>query len=140
MSTEHEKFSNRGSEDKKDFGQGAQVSQRQVDEAAVLAGSEIEVDPVESKRVKRKIDWHLLPLMCLLYWVQFMDKTTLGQSAILGIQTATHLNANEYNWLGTVFYISYLVFEYPQNLALQRYPVGKWMRWDASGELSTRLF
>jgi len=66
-------------------------------------------------------------LMCVLYWVQFMDKTTLGQSAVLGLQTATHLNANEYNWLGTVFYISYLLFEYPQNLALQRFPVGKWM-------------
>lgn len=33
-----------------------------------------------------------------------------------------------YNWLGTIFYLSYLVFEYPQNLALQRFPVGKWMR------------
>jgi hypothetical protein len=24
--------------------------------------------------------------------------------------------------------LSYLTFEYPQNLALQRFPVGKWMR------------
>ena len=30
--------------------------------------------------------------------------------------------------LGTIFYLSYLAFEYPQNLALQRFPVGKWMR------------
>ena len=30
--------------------------------------------------------------------------------------------------LGTIFYLSYLLFEYPQNLALQRFPVGKWMR------------
>ena len=30
--------------------------------------------------------------------------------------------------LGTIFYVSYLLFEYPQNLALQRFPVGKWMR------------
>ncbi|KAF8519822.1 MFS general substrate transporter [Gautieria morchelliformis] len=53
-----------------------------------------------------------------------MDKTTLGSSAI---RTAdTHLNAND-NWLGTIFYISYLLFEYPQNMALQRFPVGKWM-------------
>ena len=57
-----------------------------------------------------------------------MDKTTLGSAAILGIKTSAHLNATEYNWLGTIFYISYLVFEYPQNLALQRFPVGKWMR------------
>lgn len=35
--------------------------------------------------------------------------------------------SSRYNWLGTIFYLSYLVFEYPQNLALQRFPVGKWM-------------
>jgi hypothetical protein len=34
----------------------------------------------------------------------------------------------QFNWLGTIFYISYLVFEYPQNLALQKFPVGKWIR------------
>ncbi|EJD04818.1 membrane transporter, partial [Fomitiporia mediterranea MF3/22] len=76
---------------------------------------------------RRKIDWHILPLMCILYLIQFMDKTTLGSSAILGLKTDTHLNATEYNWLGTIFYISYLIFEYPQNLAFQRFPVGKWM-------------
>ncbi|EPQ50298.1 MFS general substrate transporter [Gloeophyllum trabeum ATCC 11539] len=68
-----------------------------------------------------------MPMMCILYWIQFMDKTTLGSSAILGIREATHLTTNEYNWLGTIFYLSYLAFEYPQNLALQRFPVGKWM-------------
>ncbi|KAL0950628.1 hypothetical protein HGRIS_007418 [Hohenbuehelia grisea] len=56
-----------------------------------------------------------------------MDKTTLGSAAILGIREATHLTTNQYNWLGTIFYLSYLVFEYPQNIALQRFPVGKWM-------------
>ncbi|KIP01428.1 hypothetical protein PHLGIDRAFT_80589, partial [Phlebiopsis gigantea 11061_1 CR5-6] len=30
--------------------------------------------------------------------------------------------------LSTIFYLSYLVFEYPQNLALQHFPVGEWMR------------
>ncbi|KAF8480336.1 major facilitator superfamily domain-containing protein [Russula ochroleuca] len=29
--------------------------------------------------------------------------------------------------LGTIFYLGYLAFEFPQNLALQRFPVGKWM-------------
>lgn len=41
---------------------------------------------------------------------------------------SAHLTANQFNWLGTIFYLSYLVFEYPQNLALQHFPVGKWMR------------
>lgn len=57
----------------------------------------------------------------------FADKITLGQSAVLGLIPATHLNTNQFNWLGTIFYLSFLVFQYPQNLALQRFPVGKWM-------------
>ena len=39
-----------------------------------------------------------------------------------------HLTQNQFNWLGTIFYLSFLVFQYPQNLALQYLPVGKWMR------------
>jgi hypothetical protein len=74
----------------------------------------------------------------------FADKTTLGQSAVLGLQCAfylssqsilkfqhrkgAHLTQNQFNWLGTIFYLSYLVFIYPQSLALQRFPVAKWMR------------
>ncbi|KAM6500306.1 Major facilitator superfamily domain containing protein [Amanita muscaria] len=68
---------------------------------------------------------HLLPLMCRI--MQFADKTTLSQASVLGILNDAHLSRNQYNWLGTIFYISYLVFEYPQNLGLQRFPVGKWM-------------
>lgn len=31
------------------------------------------------------------------------------------------------SWLGTIFYLSYLIFEWPQTLGLQRFPAGKWM-------------
>ena len=63
-----------------------------------------------------------------MYMFSFMNKSALGNTAILGIKTDTHLNSVQYNWLGTIFYLSYLIFEYPQNIALQRLPVGKWMR------------
>ena len=79
----------------------------QVDTAAQLvAGQDFELDPEEALRIRKKIDWHILPMMCstfllrlpiimiydpqisstVLYWVQFMDKTTLGSAAILGIR------------------------------------------------------
>jgi len=107
---------------------GVAVTTKEVDSAAkVSLGLHGVIDPKESERIMRKIDYHILPLMCVLYWIQFMDKTTLGSAAILGITESAHLSANQFNWLGTIFYLSYLVFEYPQNLALQRFPVGKWM-------------
>ncbi|KAF2801304.1 MFS general substrate transporter [Mytilinidion resinicola] len=57
----------------------------------------------------------------------YVDKQTLGSSAILGILKDGHLNANQYNWLSSIFYLGYLVAEWPQNLALQRFPVAKWL-------------
>lgn len=99
-----------------------------VDVAATVASdSPVSLSPEEALRLRRKIDWHIMPLMCLMYLITFMDKTTLGQAAVLGLIPDTHLTTNQFNWLGTIFYFSYLLFQYPQNLALQRFPVGKWM-------------
>ncbi|KAJ7615528.1 MFS general substrate transporter [Roridomyces roridus] len=109
-------------------GWGVEVSADQVDTAAALvSGKDVTVSPEESVRIRNKIDRHILPFMCVLYWMQYMDKNTLASSSILGIKQTAHLTTNEYNWLGTVFYLSYLVFQFPQNLALQRFPVAKWL-------------
>ncbi|KAK0196739.1 major facilitator superfamily domain-containing protein [Armillaria mellea] len=103
------------------------LNESEADVAAQFATEADSLDPKEAARLRWKIDKNILPLMCLLYLMTFADKTTLGQSSILGILTGAHLNQTQFNWLGSVFYLSYLVFEYPQSLALQRFPVGKWM-------------
>ncbi|KAJ7033817.1 major facilitator superfamily domain-containing protein [Mycena alexandri] len=112
--------------------EGIEVSVQDVDTGAMVASGNVELDPAESLRVRKKIDRYILPLMCGRLLNMFLDKTTLGSSAILGIKQEAHLTTSQYvptfsNALGTVFYLSYLVFEFPQNLALQRFPVAKWM-------------
>ncbi|PCH37793.1 MFS general substrate transporter [Wolfiporia cocos MD-104 SS10] len=104
------------------------VNSAEVDVAAqIAAGQDVEVDPAEALRVRKKLDWHLMPLMCVMYLMQFADKTTLGQSAVLGLLEDDHLSQNQFDWLSTIFYLSYLGFQFPQNYALQRLPVGKWV-------------
>ncbi|KAF5365556.1 hypothetical protein D9757_010907 [Collybiopsis confluens] len=49
-----------------------------------------------------------------------------NQPVPLSLNGCSDIDRLQYR-LGTIFYLSYLVFEYPQNLALQRFPVGKWM-------------
>ncbi|KAF8318444.1 MFS general substrate transporter, partial [Clavulina sp. PMI_390] len=102
-----------------------------IDDAALTvledpAAEDAPIDPIIADKLRRKIDRHILPLMMTLYFIQFLDKTTLNSSSILGIKKTAHLDTS-HNWLSTIFYLSYLVFEYPQNLALQRFPVAKWM-------------
>ncbi|KAI0261758.1 MFS general substrate transporter [Gloeopeniophorella convolvens] len=104
------------------------VEPAQVDTAAQLvAGVSSPLDPEVALRIRRKIDTHILPLMCGVFMLQFMDKATLGNSVALGIQKSTDINQNQFNWLGTIFFLSQLISQFPQGLALQRFPVGKWL-------------
>jgi hypothetical protein len=38
----------------------------------------VELDEKDSRRVLRKIDWHLMPLMCLVYGLQFVSDRHLS--------------------------------------------------------------
>ncbi|KAK0473067.1 major facilitator superfamily domain-containing protein [Armillaria novae-zelandiae] len=97
-----------------------EVSADQVDTGAVLViGKTGQLSRYEATRLRRKLDRHIIPLI-----IQYMDKATLGNAAVLGLLEDAHLSADQ---LGTIFYLGYLVFEFPQNLCLQRLPVGKWL-------------
>lgn len=98
-----------------------------VDEAMQLALNldNVVLDDATNKRILRKIDLHLLPLICLLYAFQFMDKTTTSYAAVMGFKKDFHMVGDMYSWCGTAFYIGYLAFEFPANAILQRFPLAK---------------
>ncbi|KAK2462965.1 hypothetical protein APHAL10511_005017 [Amanita phalloides] len=60
----------------------------------------------ENRRVLRKIDLHLLPIMFSIYFLQYMDKQTLAFSSVFGIRRDAHLIGDEYSWLGSILFIA----------------------------------
>ncbi|EGR44741.1 uncharacterized protein TRIREDRAFT_69712 [Trichoderma reesei QM6a] len=105
------------------------LSDRSADESYKLFSKVQVADPTpeEARRIRNKLLWRVLPFLCVGYHLMYVDKQTLGSSAILGILEDAHLDANQYNWLSSIFYFGYMVAELPQNWALQRFPVGKWL-------------
>ena len=91
-----------------------------------LEGDVIEIDEATNKRLIRRIDWNLMPLMCVVYGMNYLDKTTLSYASIMGIKKDIHLVGDNYQWLGSMFYFGYLAWEYPTNRLLQRLPLGKY--------------
>ncbi|KAJ2980571.1 hypothetical protein NQ176_g2558 [Zarea fungicola] len=83
--------------------------------------------PEEAKKIRNRLLWRILPFLCIGYHLMYVDKQTLGSSAILGILKDAHLDSNQYNWLSSIFYFGYMIAEFPQNWALQRFPVAKWL-------------
>ncbi|WPB06862.1 uncharacterized protein RHO25_011522 [Cercospora beticola] len=89
-------------------------------------GEVIDIDEATNKRLRRIIDWNLMPIMCTIYGLQYLDKTTLSYASIMGLQTDLRLVGDNYQWLGSMFYFGYLAWEYPTNRLLQRLPLGKY--------------
>lgn len=56
-----------------------------------IQGAAIIADPVASKKLLRKIDLTIAPLLAAVYFLQYLDKTTLSYTAVMGIREDTHL-------------------------------------------------
>ncbi|TQV90631.1 vitamin H transporter [Cordyceps javanica] len=81
----------------------------------------------EENALVRKIDRNLMPLLLISYALQFFDKTSLGYTAILGIQEDTNLHGTDYSWVSSIFYFGYLVASYPSSFAFIKFPIGKFL-------------
>ena len=58
------------------------------------------IDPVAERQLLRKIDWMVIPFICITYLVTYIDKATLGYAAVFGLQKDLGLVGDQYSWLG----------------------------------------
>ncbi|KAM6513018.1 hypothetical protein FSOLCH5_010714 [Fusarium solani] len=88
-----------------------------------LDGDMIELDEATNKRLLRKIDWRLMPVLCFTYALQYYDKAILSQAAIFGLRDDLNLNTGlKYSWVSLIFYFGYIVGTYPISFLAQRFP------------------
>ncbi|EHY54809.1 hypothetical protein HRR83_004019 [Exophiala dermatitidis] len=92
-----------------------------------LSQGTIHIDEETDKRIRRTIDWHIMPWMFGIYMLQYLDKTSLTYAAVMGIRPDLNINSVQYPWTGSIFYFGYLAFEYPHNRLMQRLPLMKYV-------------
>ncbi|KAJ9602864.1 hypothetical protein H2200_012644 [Cladophialophora chaetospira] len=81
---------------------------------------EILADPKATKRLLRKIDFTIVPCMIAVYFLQYLDKTTISYAAVMGLRTDTHLVGQDYSNVAMMFYIGFLAAEFPTQYLAQR--------------------
>jgi MFS family permease len=81
--------------------------------------------PEEARKVLRKIDWLLMPIMTIVITLAAADKIIISNAAVYGMREDAHLVGSEYSWLGSIFYFGYLLMEFPANYLIQKLPVAK---------------
>ena len=77
-------------------------------------------DPIATKKLLRKIDWTIIPCMFAVYFLQFLDKTTINYCSIMGMREDTNLLGQDYSNIAMMFYIGFLVAEFPTQYIAQR--------------------
>jgi len=82
---------------------------------------------VDLKALRRKIDWHIVPLMFLCYTLQFLDKVILNYGAVMGLNKDLNLQGNDFSNIATFLFVGLLCFEIPNTYFLQVVPAAKWL-------------
>lgn len=93
------------------------------------ADDEVEVDEalpiVDTKRMFRKVDWILLPIMMITYGMQFMDKLALSSGSVFGVRSDLHLVGQDYSWCSSIFYFGFLLGNFAVARIIHIVPIGK---------------
>ncbi|KAJ3888947.1 major facilitator superfamily domain-containing protein [Lentinula edodes] len=81
----------------------------------------IKEDPAmtEGGAVWRKLDYHILPLMAMYFFLSFLDRTNVGNARVAGLQKDLGMSNKQYSIALTVTYVPYIVFQLPSNLILK---------------------
>ncbi|KAH8887076.1 allantoate permease [Thozetella sp. PMI_491] len=103
------------------------ASTRDLDDTYNVYKSTIGTDitPEEEKNVLRKIDRRIVPILFVIYMLQYLDKNSINFASVYGLQAGTNLHGQDYSWLGSIFYFGYLVSMFPASYLLQILPIGK---------------
>ena len=68
--------------------------------------------------LRRKIDWHIVPLMFCCYTMQFLDKVILNYANVMGLSSDLNLVGNEFSNIATFLFVGLLCFEIPNSTTL----------------------
>jgi hypothetical protein len=72
----------------------------------------------KEKKFLRKIDLHLLPILIVMYIMNYIDRNALPQARIQGLEEDIGLVGSEYNIVLSVTFIGYILMQVPSNMML----------------------
>ncbi|OJJ96062.1 hypothetical protein ASPACDRAFT_54895 [Aspergillus aculeatus ATCC 16872] len=74
-----------------------------------------------------QVDYHLIPVLALLYMCSHVDRNNLGNAKIEGMATDLGLVGNQYNIASTLFFVPYIIFEILSNIMIKKTRPSVWL-------------
>ncbi|KAF5705770.1 high-affinity nicotinic acid transporter [Fusarium mundagurra] len=68
--------------------------------------------PDMDRRIRRAFDRRVMPVVCCLYVLSYLDRGNIGNAKTAGAQEALNLSSDDWAWVLNSFYIAYILFEW----------------------------
>ncbi|KAI4736600.1 major facilitator superfamily transporter [Aureobasidium sp. EXF-12298] len=79
------------------------------------------------RKLVNKIDFHVVPFLCILYLLAFLDRVNIANANVAGMSTELGLEGHEYNNALVIFFAPYIFFEIPSNILLKKFKPHVWL-------------
>lgn len=91
-------------------------------------------DKEMEKRIVRKQDLRIMPWVCITYLLNYLDRVNLGNAKTLNNDSPEHnivsqldLTGQKYNIAVALFFVPYVLMEFPSNILLKYFSPSKWI-------------
>ncbi|CAJ2502445.1 Uu.00g098390.m01.CDS01 [Anthostomella pinea] len=75
------------------------------------------------RKLRKKIDWRLLPMVILMYILNYIDRNNIAAAKLAGLPGDLHLKSSEFQTAVSILFVGYLMMQIPSNLFLNK--IGK---------------
>ncbi|KXN83912.1 hypothetical protein AN958_00992 [Leucoagaricus sp. SymC.cos] len=81
------------------------------DETKDIYRPEVDTSGVDEKKLMRRVDWHVIPWLSLLYLLNFLDRGSIGNAKLYNLEKDLGIDDNQYLIALTLFFFPYALFE-----------------------------
>ncbi|KAJ1940407.1 hypothetical protein FBU59_003817, partial [Linderina macrospora] len=75
----------------------------------------------------RKVDWRFLPICCAIYCTAIWDRNNIGNAKAAGMEAIIGLHGEQFSWIISAFFFTYIFCEIPSNIMLKRFGAKIWL-------------
>lgn len=105
----------------------SEAHEAQMDVFVVTTAShgEVRYTRQEERKLVRKIDFVVVPILLVLYLLSFLDRSNIGNAKLDGL--VKDINLRDYSTALTLFFVGYVIGEVPANLVLKKTSPPVWL-------------
>lgn len=86
----------------------------------IFAAKDDQWKAIHTKKLLRKIDFHLLPFVIIMYTLNILDRSNLSQAREGSLEQDLGMTGTDFNLATSILFVGYLLMQLPSNVLITR--------------------